>query len=362
MQAELIIRSLKARPVNVPMQRPLYTGGGAVSIAPLVLIDIQTEEGVTGCSYVFCYTPIALQAVTQLLINLEAVIKGEPLAPLAIEQKLQRLFRLLGSQGLTGIALAGLDMALWDALAKANDLPLVRMLGGAPTPIPAYNSCGLGIIGPEKAAIEAQELVEPGFEAIKVRLGYPELETDVAVVRAIKKVIGSQRLLMSDYNQSLSVPEARRRGSLLDNEGLYWIEEPVSADDYAGHASVSREIKTPVQMGENWWGPHDMDKSIQAGASDFVMVDVEKIGGVTGWLRAAALAEAANLPISSHLFPEISSHLMAVSPTRHWLEYVDWANPILQEPVKIEAGKVIISEKPGIGIAWNEVGVQRYLA
>lgn len=344
------------------MLRPLQTSGGMVGTAPLVLIDLHTEEGITGCSYAFCYTPLALKPVAQLIANLETLIKGDVVAPLAIEQKLQRRFRLLGPQGLTGIAMAGIDMAAWDGLAKASGMPLVRLLGGEPRPIPAYNSCGLGIIGSERAATEARELAAPGFTAIKVRLGYPDLKTDVEVIRAVRHAVGEDILLMSDYNQSLSVPDAIRRTKTLDDEGLYWVEEPTLADDFLGHAQISRETKTPIQMGENWWGPHDMAKSIAAGGSDYVMPDVMKIGGVTGWLRAAALAEANGLPVSSHLFPEISAHLLAVTPTCHWLEYVDWANPILQEPPKIEDGHVLISESPGSGISWSESGVERYLA
>ena len=358
---KLTVRGLQARAVNVPMARPLATSGGTVGTAPLVLIDLFTEEGITGCSYVFCYTPLALMPVVHLISNLESLIRGDAVAPLAIGQKLQRRWRLLGAQGLTGIAMAGIDMAAWDALAKAARLPLARLLGGEPRPIPAYNSCGLGIIGSERAAAEAEELTAPGFRAIKVRLGYPDVREDVEVIRAVRRSVGDDILLMTDYNQSLSVPEARERARALDNERVYWIEEPTLADDDAGHAEISRESKTPVQIGENWWGPHDMARSLAAGASDYVMPDAMKIGGVTGWLHAAALAEAARVPMSSHLFPEISAHLLAVTPTCHWLEYVDWANPILTKPLGIDKGQALPSDSPGIGLTWDEDAVKRYL-
>lgn len=358
---KLTIRSLQARAVNVPMLRPLQTSGGLVGTSPLVLIDIQTEEGITGCSYVFCYTPLALVPITRLLLNLEEFIKGNTLAPFTLEQKLQQRFRLLGPQGFTGIALAGIEMAAWDALAKACELPLVRLLGGELRAVPAYNSCGLGIIGKERAGAEAQELVAPGFRALKVRLGYPDLQTDSAVIQAVRNAVGDDILLMADYNQSLSVPEAVRRIHTLDEERLAWIEEPVLADNYLGHARICREAKTPIQLGENWWGPHDMSRALHVQACDLVMPDVMKIGGVTGWLRAAALAEAAGLPMSCHLFPEISAHLLAITPTCHWLEYVDFANPILREPLHIENGYITPPAAPGIGIAWNEETVEKFL-
>jgi mandelate racemase len=357
---QLVIRGLVVRAVDVPMRRPLKTGGGEVASAAMVLIDLQTTEGITGRSYLFCPTPLVLEPLAKILSNLAPVIEGEKFAPVGIERKLQKTFRLLGPQGLTAMATAGIDMAAWDALAKACGMPLVRLLGGERRKIAAYNSCGLGTIGPERVAEEAQELLAAGFSAIKVRLGYPEMKTDLEVVRAIRGAIGDEVVLMADYNQSLTVAEASRRAAALEGEGLYWIEEPTRADDYSGHARIRRETKTPVQIGENWWGPHDAAKSIEAGASDYVMPDAMKIGGVTGWLRSAALAEAAGLSLSSHLFPEISAHLLAVSPTSHWLEYVDWANPILEEPLEIEDGYASPLDAAGIGISWDEDAIRRY--
>lgn len=362
MLPSLTLQSLRVRAVQVPLSRPLQTAGGLIQSSPLVLLDLQTREGVTGCSYLFSYTPVALRPLAVLLENLLPLLQGETVAPVALERKLQRQFRLLGPQGLTGMALAGLELAAWDALAKAAGLPLARLLGGEPTPLPAYNSCGLGLIGPERAPAEARELLVGGFRALKVRLGYPDARTDLAVVRAVRDAVGPDVRLMADYNQSLSAAEAVQRARLLDGEGLDWIEEPTSADDFAGHAQVAREARTPIQTGENWWGSHDMAKALAAGASDLVMVDVMKIGGVTGWLRAAALAEAAGLPLSSHLFPEISAHLLTVTPTAHWLEYLDLASPILQQPLRLEDGHALPSETPGAGLAWNEDAVRHFQA
>ena len=356
----LTIRDLRARPVSVPMRLPLQTSGGTISVAPLALIDLYTEEGITGSTYLFCYTPLALKPVIQMLETLVPLLKGDPVAPFAIDRKLQRQFRLLGAKGITGMALAGIDMAAWDALARTAGLPLARLLGGEVKRIPAYNSCGLGMIGAGRAAAEAQQLAAPGFSAIKVRLGYADAKADVEVVRAVRGAIGEEVLLMSDYNQSLSVPEAMTRVEALAGEGLYWVEEPTLADDYAGHAQIRGKSRIPIQMGENWWGPHEMTKCVSAGGSDLGMPDAMKIGGITGWMRAAAIAESAGLPVSSHLFPEVSAHLLAVSPTCHWLEYVDWANPILQEPLRIENGHAVIADAPGSGIAWNEDNVARY--
>lgn len=253
-------------------------------------------------------------------------------------------------------------MAAWDALACAVGVPLVTLLGGQRRAIKAYNSTGLGIMPPSEAADEAVQLVEGGFEAIKIRLGRPSLEDDLASVRAVRKSIPDQLVLMADFNQSLTVNEAVRRGRALDDEGVYWIEEPVRADDFRGCARVAAEVRTPVQIGENFSGVFEMEAALRVGASDFVMPDAQRIGGVSGWLRAAALAHAAGKECSSHLFPEISAHLLAVTPTAHWLEYVDWANPILAEPFRIVDGALEIPARPGTGLAWDDDAVRRYRA
>jgi mandelate racemase len=148
---------------------------------------------------------------------------------------------------------------------------------------------------------------------------------------------------------------------MIDEEGgVHWIEEPVRADDYAGCAKVAREVATPIQIGENFMGPEQAAQALAAGACDFVMPDAERIGGVTGWMRAAALAQGAGVEMSSHLFPEISVHLLAATPTCHWLEYVDWAAPILEEPCEVNKGFAQPSERPGIGMTWDEEAVKRF--
>lgn len=357
------IRKLVARPVMVPLKRPPRAASGAVPEAPLVLIDLHTSEGITGCAYVFAFARGMLGPTVGCVEALGELIEGDSLAPLAIEAKLRKSLTLLGTPGLVGLALAGIDMAAWDAHAKSQDLPLVRALGGELQSVPAYNSCGLWIQEPAGLADEASVLLEEGgYRALKIRLGRPDFAEDLLAVRQVKVRIGDDVELMSDFNQSLSTNEAIRRGRALDDEGLAWIEEPIAHDNYAGCARISRALRTPVQIGENLCGVLEMQKAIAAEAADFYMPDVQRIGGVTGWLRAAALAQVHDFELSSHLFPEVSCHLLAASPTCHWLEYMDWANPILAEPLRVDAGDVAVPDRSGHGMAWDEDAVARYTA
>ena len=196
--------------------------------------------------------------------------------------------------------------------------------------------------------------------AAKLRLGYATLDEDIAAVRAVRKRIGDDTVLMVDYNQALSLDEALVRGGALDGEDIYWLEEPIRHDDYAGAAALCRALNTPVQIGENFSLPFGMQAALDAHAADYVMPDLERIGGVSGWREAATLAAARKLPMSSHLFPEVSAHLLAVTPTCHYLEYMDWANAILEEPIAIRDGHAHIPERPGNGMTWNESAVTRY--
>jgi mandelate racemase len=356
----LTIRNIRAIGTEVSMTFALGTSREAISKAPLLLVDLETEQGITGRTYLWCYFRQAMTAVAAVLDAALDATKGDSVAPLDLDAKLARRFALIGKQGIVRMALAAIDMAAWDALAQSARLPLATMLGGQPKRIPAYNSCGLGLMPLDRLAKEADALLARGFRALKLRLGYPTLAEDLAAVRAVQKVLPQGTALLVDYNQALDLAEAQYRGRALDEEGIDWLEEPIRHDDYRGIALLARELRVPIQIGENFNGPNDMQNALDQSACDYVMPDLERIGGVTGWQRAAALAAARQIRMSSHLYPEISAHLLATTPTAHYLEYVDWADKILQEPLAIEDGHALIPARPGNGMVWNERAVEQY--
>jgi len=341
------------------MTYALGTSAQTVRAAPLLLVDLETEEGITGHSYLFCYLPAAAPAIAILLAEVERTVKGDRVAPVELWNTLYRRFTLIGVQGIVRMAMAALDVAAWDALAIAAGMPLVEYLGGTRKPVRAYNSCGLGLMAPDALADEAGKLLANGFRAVKLRLGYRTLEEDLAAVHSVRKRLPEEIAIMVDYNQALPVAEALHRGRALDREGVYWIEEPIRHDDYAGAAILARELTTPIQIGENFSGPRAMADAFAASACDYVMPDLERIGGVSGWKQAAALAATRGIEMSSHLFPEVSTHLLAATPTCHWLEYVDWANAIVEQPLRIEDGKAVIPDRPGNGLSWDRKAVER---
>jgi mandelate racemase len=286
------------------------------------------------------------------------MLKGRRIAPVDLFDAARKSLHFIGYEGLSMIAASGLDMAAWDALAKASGQPLCVLLGGSVGPVKSYNSNGLWLKEPKAVAAEALELRdEGGFTGLKLRLGRERVSDDLATLDAVRKALGDGTHLMVDFNQGLNLAEALQRCHMIDEHGLAWIEEPIVYDNLDGCAQLARELKTPIQIGENFYGPREMHKALQRKACDLVMPDFMRIGGVTGWMRAAAIAGAAGVPMSTHLYPEVAAHVMRVTETAHWLEWQDWADPILQRPYKIENSLLHIPDVPGVGLEWNEDAV-----
>lgn len=354
----LTIHHVTARAVDAPILRPVKNAFGVIRSAPLVLIDVATNQGLTGRSYIFGYARLTLKPLVQLIGEIGSDLTGKAVAPFDLMALMDAKFRLLGWQGLVGMAVSGLDMAFWDALGQAAGQPLVTLLGGSSRPIPAYDS--YGAIDPRGDEKDLMRSLDQGFRGIKIKGGDGDLANDERVVKAVRNLVGPDIALMLDFNQSLDPSEASRRIERLAAYDLHWIEEPVAAENLQGHAKVRETSPISIQSGENWWFPRGFAEAIAAGASDFIMPDLMKVGGVTGWLRVAGQAEAASIPMSSHLFAEASSHMLAVTPTAHWLEVLDLARAILADPIQIVDGTVT-ARGPGLGLSWDEAAVAKYL-
>ena len=351
----LTLRSIRARPVVLKLKRPIVARIATLAEWPLILIDLSTEEGVVGRSYLEPYTIKTMRYLIPALNDFGELLKGRRVAPIEFYELARKSLHFVGYGGLAMIAVSGLDMAAWDALAKAAGLPLCVLLGGSVGPVKAYNSNGLWLRDAKQVAEEAIELRdEANFIGLKLRLGRENAQDDLRAIHAVRASVGDAVHLMVDYNQGLALAEALRRCEMIDDLGLDWIEEPIVYDNFDGFARLAAQLKTPVQIGENFYGVRDLHRALQMEACDLVMPDFMRIGGVTGWHRAAAIAGAAGIPISTHLYPEIAAHVMRVTETAHWLEWQDWADPVLQQPYKILDGMLHIPDAPGVGLDWDE--------
>jgi mandelate racemase len=359
---QLTFSSIKARCVVVPLRRPVISRVGRFDEWPLVLIDLETREGVVGKAYLEPYLTKALPAIVAAIDHLASLRKGAPVRPLEDFQAGRKALNLIGYEGVAMIAIAGLDMAAWDALAKAAEMPLARLLGGDIGDVQAYNSNGLWLSDDVVAlGDEAAELVaEGGFEGLKLRLGRERLDDDLRAIEQVRRAAGESIKLMVDFNQGLTLGDALRRCHALDGHRLYWFEEPIAYDNLDGYVQLAKELRTPVQLGENFYGPRQLFRALACGAGDYVMPDLMRIGGVSGWLRSVPIAAARGVEVSTHLYPEVSAHLMRVTETAHWLEWQDWANPVLREPFEVKNGRLRIPDRPGSGIEWDEGAVKRF--
>jgi mandelate racemase len=351
------IKSVKARAVVTPMVRPLRNAFGVIDVAPLLLIDVATDQGITGRSYLFAYSKVTLKPFVHLVEEIGLDLVGKPVAPYDLMAAMDAKFRLLGTQGLVGMAISGLDMAFWDVLGQAAGKPVVELLGGSAKPIKAYDSYGAIEADADEKAVRRS--LDQGFRGIKIKGGDGDAANDERRVKGLRKLLGPDISLMLDFNQSLDPAEAKRRIDRLAPYDLTWIEEPVPQENLSGHAEVRETSPIPIQSGENWWFPRGFAEAIAAGASDFIMPDLMKVGGITGWLGVAGQANAASIPMSSHILPEASAHVLAVTPTAHWLEFLDFAGLILADPVKIVDGAVT-ARGPGLGLEWNEAAIKKY--
>lgn len=356
----LTFKKIVTRPVVVKLKRPIKAKIATIEDWPLLIVDLYTNEGIVGTSYLQPYIIRSLKYIAQMIDDFNEVLTNKALSPYDNYQELRKSLHFVGYEGLSLIAVSGVDIAIWDAMAKAANLPLCNFLGGSLGDVRAYNSNGLWLAENRFLASEANQLVHEGdFSAIKMRLGRETLDHDLEAISTVRQAVGKQIKLMVDFNQSLTLDEALKRCHKLDDFNIVWIEEPLLYDNFEGYSRLTQDIKTPIQLGENFYGPRELYKALQIGASDLVMPDFMRIGGVSGWLKSAAITEAAGIPISTHLYPEVGAHVMRVSQTAHWLEWVDWADEIIKEPFAKKNGFIKIPNKPGIGIEWDEAAIKR---
>jgi mandelate racemase len=366
MKSSIEVTGMRVRRVIAPVRRVLNTRVGRFTHGPFLLIDLELKGGGAGRVLGFTFVAVGLRIIPVLLEELLSTVKGRKIAfadlP-GVHDAGEKKITHLGHEGAAKMALSMLDMALYDAMAREAGVPLWRLLGGRPDPIPTYNSCGLGLMAPDAAAREAKELVAEhgGFTHVKLRMGRDDAAAEVSAFKAVRSAIGPAVLISCDFNQGLPAATALDTCRAIDGLGLAWIEEPVAYDDYDTQARLATKLATPINVGENWWSWRVGKAAVEQGACDYIMPDLLRIGGVTGWMRLARVAEARAVPFSSHLSPDYSAHVLAATPTRHWLEFMDWGQDLIRDPLVPVAGFTTPRDTPGTGIEWNEPAIARCL-
>jgi L-alanine-DL-glutamate epimerase-like enolase superfamily enzyme len=356
------IRDIETTIVAVPLRHRIVSAVREADRVVNLLVEVTTEEGASGVAYVAGFTHQKALAVRALLVEFAEALRGLDATAIGVAwERMWSLSTLAGHAGLTSFAHSAVDVALWDLQGKLLGAPLHRLLGSYRASVEAYASDACWLHDdPALVAAEAEAFAAQGFRTVKIRFGRRDPARDFATLDAVRRAVGDRVAVMVDVNQGWSREQARRHGRRLADYDVAWLEEPLAAEDVEGLAALRRELPTPITAGENAYMLDGLRALLDAGAVSTLMPDLQRIGGVTGWVRASALAEAHRVPITSHLFPEVSVHLLAASRAPGPLEWVTWAAPLLAEPLAVDNGTVAVPDKPGLGIAFDPDAVRRY--
>jgi len=325
---------------------------------PIVTVRLRTDSGIEGIG-------VTLYG-GRLTKSLHAAV--EDLAAATVGEDPQRVEAGGGPGGIFTLALSAIDTALWDIKGKALDQPLWKLLGGHRDRVPTYASGSLRRgLSDDQAQRAAQILIQKGFREMKTQMALPGNPTpaeEVRRVRVVREAIGPDIKLMCDINQRWRPEQAIQIGSRVEEEGigLFWLEDVTTADDYAGLARVTAALKTPIAGGEYVWGIVPFRHMIEARSVDIVMVDLARVGGVTQWMKVAGMAEAFNLPIVSHVMPEILLHMVAACPNGLTVEYMPWMLCLYEETPEIKDGQLVLPQKPGLGLKFDEKAIKSFRA
>ncbi len=357
------ITRIQARTLRLPLPRPLKTALHDIRAVDTVLVRMETDAGAVGHGYAFAFGPQRAAALRALVEDLQPLWHGEdPAAARSTFERAWRAINFLGHAGVAVMAVAALDTACWDLAAQRAGLPLFRLLGGTRRRVPTYASSGLWLDAPvDELIAEAQRFVASGHRAVKMRLGRTPAE-DLDRVRRVREALGPAVRLLADVNQGWDELTALRMGRALEAYDLYWLEEPLPYEDLDGYARVCAALATPIATGETEYGWLGMKRHLDRRAADILMPDLQRMGGISGFLKAAALCEAFHVPLASHLFMEASVHVLAASPATLMLEHMDWWEGLFVEPLSVVDGEVALPEAPGLGLAVDQRAVERFSA
>ncbi len=359
------IDSVRVHRLSVPLPRPVKTSIHNHAHADTVLVEMRTDAGLVGSGYCFAFGALRAQALAALAEDLAPFYEGrDPAAVVAHFEAAWRAINFLGHSGVAVMALSALDTACWDLAARAAGLPLYRYLGGDRSRVPTYASEGLWIdYTIDELIAEAERFLARGHRAMKMRVGKPSGREDVERARRLREAIGPEVKLLADVNQGWDELTAIRVGRQLEEAAdLFWLEEPLPYEDLEGCARVSAALTMRVATGETDYGSLGMKRHLDARAADVLMPDLGRMGGVTEYRRAVELCRAYHQPVSSHLFMEASAHVLAAAPNALILEHMEWWQDLYTEPLAVDAGCVIVPDRPGIGLDLSPAALARFKA
>ena len=356
------ITTLKTTLVDVPLANPIATAIHAMRSVGCVLVELETDEGITGESYVFTLNGARLSALHEMVLGFTHQVEGrDPHFVAQIGQAMWDEMNLIGHAGFSIAALSAIDTACWDIIGKAANQPLHKLFGACRDKVKTYASGGLWLSQSiDDCVRQAGEFIDAGFRSMKIRRGSANSADDVERVRAIRAACGPDIELLTDANQGLSTKRAIGLARQLEAFDIAWLEEPVVYQNLSGHAEVRRATNIPIASGETEYTYLGMHKMLEAGAADVVMPDLQRVGGLTGLRRAATLAAAYHVPVSTHVFTEQSICVAASEPNYISVEHMPWFCTLFNEPLEVDEGFLRVPDRPGIGFTFDQRAVKKF--
>ncbi len=350
------VTTVDTQPVVVRLDQPIGSALGQIASFGCILVTIRTDGGITGENLIFTLNDRRTKVLRQMVDELADVVIGRDAGHIAgFWARAWKDINFLGHKGVPVAGISAIDGALWDALGKTAGLPLYRLLGGAQDRVPAYHSGGLWLDRSIDALVqEAQGFVDQGFRAMKMRLGLPDPAQDIARVKAVRDAIGPTVKLMADANQGLTEAQAIRLGRRLEPFDLTWFEEPLPAWDLDGLARVAAALDMPIASGETEYTRYGFRRMLELRSADILMPDLQRVGGVSEFMRVGHMAESHDIAVSSHLFPETSLQVLGALSNAIFLEYMPWFSPLYNEALVFADGCAVVPERPGWGFTFNK--------
>jgi L-alanine-DL-glutamate epimerase-like enolase superfamily enzyme len=358
--ASAVIEAIDSCVLRVPRRQPVRSSYAQYDALEVVVVQLRTSDGLEGLGYAKVIGTGGASIRSFLDSEYAPLVRGrEPLEVRALWGEMFQHSQTRGRKGVAMYALSAMDIALWDLAAQAAGLPLHRMLGAVRDEVPVYgNGCWLSLTIDELLE-EANRYVELGCFGVKVKIGTPDLRADAQRVAAVRDAIGDDVQVMVDANQRYDVLTALRMARLLEPYDITWFEEPVTADSIRLQARLARSSPIPIAAGENEYTRFGFRDLIESEAVHILQPDVHRVGGVTEFLKVAHLAEAYNLPVSSHLFAEMSLQVLGGLPNANYLEYMPWFEPLYADKIEFRNGAAVVPDRPGWGISFDSDAVAR---
>ena len=350
------VTRVETRCVTVKLDKPIGSALGQLHSFGCILVFVHCDSGIVGENLIFTLNARRTRVLQSMVEEMADLVIGRDAGHIAgVWARAWRAINFLGHKGVPVVGISALDGALWDALGKMSNLPLYRVLGGAQDRVPVYHSGGLWLSSSDKELVaEAERFAAAGFRAMKMRLGSLEPATDIARVRAVRTAIGPKIKLMADANQGLTESQAIRLGRALEEFDLTWFEEPLPAWDLDGLARVAAALDTPIASGETEYTRYGFRRMLELRSADILMPDLQRVGGVSEFIRVGHMAESYDIPVSSHLFPETSLQVLGALANTIYLEYMPWFSKLYNETIKFAEGQAIVPERPGWGFTFNQ--------